>query len=125
MIFTFNDFVDIKYETLTIKILFRLKNMGCTQSHSGMFYAICSDLLITGATLWHPKTLKNNTNTRKQLYAGYEIVAKDSLQDKAHALVTEASLILSLLCDLINFCGPAIEYISHPSVISIDTLSVP
>ncbi|CAF4151248.1 unnamed protein product, partial [Rotaria sordida] len=28
-----------------------LKNMGCTQSHSGMLYAICSDLSITDATL--------------------------------------------------------------------------
>ncbi|CAF1254566.1 unnamed protein product [Rotaria sordida] len=99
--------------------------MGCTQCRSGMLYAICSDLLITGATLRHPQTLKNNTSTRKQLYAGYEIVAKDSLQDKAHALVPETSLTLSLLCDLINFCGPAIEYISHPSVTSINTLSVP
>ncbi|CAF1344477.1 unnamed protein product [Rotaria sordida] len=72
--------------------------MGCTQSHSGMLYVICNDLLITGATL-----------TRKQLYAGYKIVPKDSLQDKAHALVAEASLTLSLLCDLINFCGSATE----------------
>src|ERR1700677_4793769 len=73
--------------------------------HLGMLYDIRSDKIITGVTLWDPQNLANHTSTRKQPYTGYEIIAEDSLQNKAHALGVEASLKLSLLGGLISVSG--------------------
>jgi hypothetical protein len=75
--------------------------------HLGMLYDIRSDKIITGATLWDPQILANNTISRKQPYTGFEIIAEDSLQNKAHALGVEASLKLSLLAGLISVSGSA------------------
>ena len=75
--------------------------------HLGMLYDIRSDKIITGATLWDPQNLANNTVIYKQPYTGFEIIAEDSLQTKAHALGVEASLKLSLLGGLINIAGSA------------------
>ena len=75
--------------------------------HLGMLYDIRSDRIITGATLWDPQNLANNTDTRKQPYTGFEVIAEDSTQTKAHALGIEASLKLSLIGGLINIEGSA------------------
>jgi hypothetical protein len=75
--------------------------------HLGMLYDIRSDKIITGITLWDPQILANNTILRKQPYTGFEIIAEDSLQNKAHALGVEASLKLSLLGGLISVSGSA------------------
>ena len=75
--------------------------------HLGMLYDIRSDKLITGVTLWDPQNLANHTNTRKQPFTGYEIIAEDSLENKAHALGVEASLKLSLLGGLFSVSGAA------------------
>ena len=75
--------------------------------HLGMLYDIRSDKIITGTTLWDPQNLANNTSIYKQPFTGFEIIAEDSLQTKAHALGVEASLKLSLLGGLINIAGSA------------------
>ncbi|CAF1245221.1 unnamed protein product [Rotaria sp. Silwood1] len=73
----------------------------------GMLYDIRSDMLITGATLWNKETLDKNTDKSNQPYTDYEVIATDSLQDKAHALGVEGSLKLSLLGGLVNVSGSA------------------
>ncbi|CAF2779128.1 unnamed protein product [Rotaria sp. Silwood2] len=73
----------------------------------GMLYDMRSNKIIAGAALWDPQKLANNTSTYKQPYTGYEIIAEDSLQNKAHALGVEASLKLSLLGGLVSISGSA------------------
>jgi len=73
----------------------------------GTLYNIRSDEIIAGTTLWDPQILANNTISRKKPYTGFEIIAEDSLQDKAHALGVEASLKLSLLGGLFSVSGSA------------------
>jgi hypothetical protein len=75
--------------------------------HLGMLYNMRSDKIITGITLWDPQILANNTISYKQPYTGFEIIAEDSFQNKAHALAVEASLKLSLLGGLISVSGSA------------------
>jgi hypothetical protein len=75
--------------------------------HLGTLYNMRSDKIITGTTLWDPQNLANNTSTYKQPYTGFEIIAEDSLQNKAHALGVEATLKLSLLGGLISVSGSA------------------
>ncbi|CAF4016763.1 unnamed protein product [Rotaria magnacalcarata] len=75
--------------------------------HLGTLYNIRSDEIITAATLWDPEILANNTISRKQPFTGFEIIAEDSLQNKAHALGVDASLKLSLLGGLIRVSGSA------------------
>ncbi|CAF1223930.1 unnamed protein product [Rotaria sp. Silwood1] len=73
----------------------------------GMLYDARTDKIITGATLWDPENLANNTNTRTQPYTGYEVITEDSLQKKAYALGVEASLKLSMHSGLISMSGSA------------------
>ncbi|CAF2981550.1 unnamed protein product [Rotaria sp. Silwood2] len=75
--------------------------------HLGMLYDTRSDKIITGATLWDPQNLANNTSTRKQPYTGFEIITEDSFQNKAQALGVEASLKLSMFGGLISISGSA------------------
>ncbi|CAF3771416.1 unnamed protein product [Adineta steineri] len=73
----------------------------------GMLYDARNDKLISGITLWDPQILANHTITRNQPYTGCEIITKDSLQHKAHALGVDANLKLSLLGGLMNISGSA------------------
>ncbi|CAF5041511.1 unnamed protein product, partial [Rotaria sp. Silwood1] len=75
--------------------------------HLGTLYNMRSDKIITAVTLWDPEILANNTILRKQPFTGFEIIAEDSLQNKAHALGIDASLKLSLLGGLIRVSGSA------------------
>ncbi|CAF3984828.1 unnamed protein product [Adineta steineri] len=75
--------------------------------HLGMLYDVRSDKLITGVTLWDPQSLANHTITHKQSNTSCEIITKDSLQDKAHALGVEASLTLRLFSGLMSISGSA------------------
>lgn len=89
-----------KQEPVTIATLGRPFRLG-------MLYDMRSDKIITGATLWDPENLANNTSTYVQPYTGFEVITDDSLQDKAHALGVEASLKLSMVGGLIDISGSA------------------
>ena len=68
----------------------------------GMLYDRRSDELIVGKTLWSPDHLSQAINTISTPYTNSEVLAEDTIDDKASALNVEASLKFSYLGGLVK-----------------------
>ena len=75
--------------------------------HLGMLYDCRSDRLIMGMTLWNEEVLKKSTTSWPQTASDFEVIAEDSIEDKAFNLDIDASLKLSFLGGLVNVEGSA------------------
>ena len=73
----------------------------------GMLYDRRSERLIVGKTLWSPDHLGQAVNTITKPYTNSEVLAEDTIDDKASALNIEASIKLSFLGGLVNVEGAA------------------
>ena len=73
----------------------------------GMLYDRRSEKLILGKTLWSPDHLSQAVTTITKPYTNSEVLAEDTIDDKASALNIEASLKLSFLGGLVNVQGAA------------------
>ena len=73
----------------------------------GMLYDRRSEKLILGKTLWSPDHLDQAVNTITKPYTNSEVLAEDTIDDKASALNIEASIKLSFLGGLVNVEGAA------------------
>ncbi|XP_068758332.1 uncharacterized protein [Montipora capricornis] len=73
----------------------------------GMLYDRRSEKLILGETLWSPDHLSQAVNIVPKPYTNSEVLAEDTIDDKASALNVEASLKLSFLGGLVNVHGSA------------------
>ncbi|XP_041658406.1 uncharacterized protein LOC121519669 [Cheilinus undulatus] len=73
----------------------------------GMLYDCRSDSLVPGLTLWDHNDLQNHITERPQKYSDFEIVASESIEDKASALDVNASLRASFLGGLVEVNGSA------------------
>ncbi|XP_053873650.1 LOW QUALITY PROTEIN: uncharacterized protein LOC128831363 [Malaclemys terrapin pileata] len=73
----------------------------------GMLYDCRKDSLITGIMLWDPEQLLKDVNTKPQPWTSYEIIASDTIEDKANALNVTASLKASFLGGLVEVSGSA------------------
>ncbi|XP_065442534.1 uncharacterized protein LOC135981869 isoform X2 [Chrysemys picta bellii] len=73
----------------------------------GMLYDCRSDSLIPGITLWGLEQLLKDVNTKPQPWTSYEIIASDTIEDKANALNVTASLKASFLGGLVEVSGSA------------------
>ena len=73
----------------------------------GMLYDRRSETLIPGKTLWSPDHLSQAVNTITTPYSNSEVLAEDTIDDKASALNVESSLKLSFLGGLVNVQGAA------------------
>ena len=73
----------------------------------GMLYDCRSDKLIPGMTLWNDKMLKSALNTTPQVGSDFEVIAEDSLEEKASKLDISGSLKLSFMGGLIEVSGSA------------------
>nr|XP_013817699.1 PREDICTED: stonustoxin subunit alpha-like [Apteryx mantelli mantelli] len=76
----------------------------------GMLYDCRKELLIPGITLWDLDTLRNYVDVRSQNKTEFQIIASDSMEDKASALDIKASLQVSFLSGLVEVSGSA-EYL--------------
>ncbi|XP_042702981.2 uncharacterized protein LOC101952298 isoform X1 [Chrysemys picta bellii] len=75
--------------------------------HLGMLYDCRSDSLIPGITLWGRERLLKDVNTKPQPWMNCEIIASDTIEDKANALNVTASLKASFLGGLVEVSGSA------------------
>ena len=73
----------------------------------GMLYDRRSEKLILGKTLWSPDHLGQAVNTITKPYTNSEVLAEDTIDDKASALNIEANIKLSFLGGLVNVQGAA------------------
>ncbi|XP_048825985.1 uncharacterized protein LOC125704463 isoform X2 [Brienomyrus brachyistius] len=73
----------------------------------GMLYDCRNDCLIPGITLWDHEDLQKNTDERNQHNTEFDIIASDSVEDKAWALDVDASLKVSFLGGLVEVGGSA------------------
>ena len=73
----------------------------------GMLYDRRSEKLILGKTLWSPDHLSQAVNTITKPYTNSEVLAEDTIDDKASALNIEANIKLSFLGGLVNVQGAA------------------
>ncbi|XP_039373365.1 uncharacterized protein LOC120392694 [Mauremys reevesii] len=73
----------------------------------GMLYDCRSDSLIPGVTLWRPEQLRMDVNTKPQPRTEFEIIASDTIEEKANALNVTASLKASFLGGLVEVSGSA------------------
>ncbi|XP_059585379.1 verrucotoxin subunit beta-like [Alligator mississippiensis] len=73
----------------------------------GMLYDCRSDLLVPGVTLWRPEELKKDLNVRPQPKTDFEIIASDTIEDKASALGVSAELKASFIGGLVEVGGSA------------------
>ncbi|XP_058038774.1 cytolytic toxin-beta-like [Ahaetulla prasina] len=73
----------------------------------GMLYDCRKDMLIPGFTLWDDSSLQKDLNVNLQPKTESEIIASDSLDDKASALDISASLKASFLGGLVEVGGSA------------------
>ncbi|KAG8127245.1 hypothetical protein E2320_014173 [Naja naja] len=73
----------------------------------GMLYDCRKDALIPGVTLWDYSSLQKDLNVNLQATTESEIIASDSIDDKASALEISASLKASFLGGLIKVGGSA------------------
>uniref|UniRef100_A0A8C6V8G0 Uncharacterized protein n=1 Tax=Naja naja TaxID=35670 RepID=A0A8C6V8G0_NAJNA len=76
----------------------------------GMLYDCCKDALIPGVTLWDCNSIQKDLNVNFQLKTESEIIASDSIDDKASALGISASLKASFLGGLIKV-GRSAKYL--------------
>ncbi|KAG8147413.1 putative Neoverrucotoxin subunit beta protein [Naja naja] len=70
-----------------------------------MLYDCRKDTLIPGVTLWNYKSLQEDLTIKPQPKTESEIIASDSLDDKASALDISASLKASFLGGLVEVGG--------------------
>ncbi|XP_044859102.1 verrucotoxin subunit beta-like [Mauremys mutica] len=68
----------------------------------GMLYDCRSDSLIPGITLWRPEQLRMDVNTKPQPRTEFEIIASDTIEEKANALNVTASVKASFLGGLVE-----------------------
>ncbi|CAM4537262.1 unnamed protein product [Caretta caretta] len=73
----------------------------------GMLYDCRKDSLIPGITLWGLEQLRKDVNTKPQPKTEFEIIASDTIEDKASALDVTASLKASFLGGLVEVSGSA------------------
>ncbi|KAG6921625.1 hypothetical protein G0U57_006175 [Chelydra serpentina] len=73
----------------------------------GMLYDCRSDSLIPGITLWGLEQLLKDVNRKPQPRTEFEIIASDTIEDKANALNVTASLKASFLGGLVEVGGSA------------------
>nr|XP_025039726.1 stonustoxin subunit alpha-like [Pelodiscus sinensis] len=73
----------------------------------GMLYDCRTDALIPGITLWRPNDLERDVKKKPQPRAEFEIIASDTIEDKANALNVTASLKASFLGGMIEVSGSA------------------
>ncbi|XP_072574573.1 uncharacterized protein [Paramormyrops kingsleyae] len=73
----------------------------------GMLYDCHKDCLITGITMWDLEDLKKNSDERIQHNTEFDVIASDSVEDKAWALDVDASLKASFLGGLVEVGGSA------------------
>ncbi|CAM5095420.1 unnamed protein product [Eretmochelys imbricata] len=73
----------------------------------GMLYDCRSDALIPGITLWGLEQLRKDVNTKPQPKTEFEIIASDTIEEKANALNVTASLKASFLGGLVEVSGSA------------------
>ncbi|XP_053872822.1 stonustoxin subunit alpha-like [Malaclemys terrapin pileata] len=73
----------------------------------GMLYDCRSDTLIPGITLWGIEALKKDVETMPKHNTEFQIIASDSIEDKASALRLSGSLKASLLGGLVEVGGSA------------------
>ncbi|CAI5789319.1 verrucotoxin subunit beta-like [Podarcis lilfordi] len=71
----------------------------------GMLYDCRKDALIPGITLWDHDSLQKDLCIKPQPKAEYEIIASDSIDDKASALNVSPSLKASFLVGLVEVGG--------------------
>nr|XP_034986025.1 uncharacterized protein LOC118092263 [Zootoca vivipara] len=71
----------------------------------GMLYDCRKDALIPGITLWDQDSLQKDLCIKPQPKAEYEIIASDSIDDKASALNVSASLKASFLGGMVEVGG--------------------
>ncbi|XP_078542527.1 verrucotoxin subunit beta-like [Lissotriton helveticus] len=73
----------------------------------GMLYDCRSDAMIPGVTLWDKKTIEKDVRVIQQPKTHFQILAKDSIEDKASALNISASLKASFLGGMVEVEGAA------------------
>ena len=74
----------------------------------GMLYDCRSDRLIQGMKLWDTASMTQALKTKPKIGSGqFEVIARDSIADKAHHLGIEGGLKLSCLGGLVNVSGSA------------------
>ena len=73
----------------------------------GMLYDCRSDHLIPGMTLWNDKMLKSALDSTPQIGSASEVIAEDSLEEKASKLDISGSLKLSFMGGLVEVSGSA------------------
>ncbi|TFK05523.1 Verrucotoxin subunit beta [Platysternon megacephalum] len=73
----------------------------------GMLYDCRSDTLIPGITLWGIEALKKDVETMPKHDTEFQIIASDSIEDKASALSLSGSLKASLLGGMVEVGGSA------------------
>ncbi|KAG6923233.1 stonustoxin subunit beta-like [Chelydra serpentina] len=77
----------------------------------GMLYDCRSDTLIPGIALWDTDTLNKQVGKTMQHKAEFQIIASDTMEDKASALRLSGSLKASFLGGLVEVSGSA-EYLN-------------
>ncbi|XP_067033108.1 uncharacterized protein [Acropora muricata] len=75
--------------------------------HLGMLYDRRLEQLILGKTLWSPDSLSQAVTTTTKPFTNSEVLAEDTIDDKASALNIKANLKLSFLGGLFNVEGAA------------------
>ncbi|KAM8952742.1 verrucotoxin subunit beta-like [Pelodytes ibericus] len=73
----------------------------------GMLYDCRKDELIPGVTLWNTELLQKDLRVQAQENTTFEIIASDSISEKASALHVTESVKASCLCGLIKLEGSA------------------
>ncbi|XP_039220384.1 uncharacterized protein LOC120317671 isoform X3 [Crotalus tigris] len=73
----------------------------------GMLYDCRTDVLIPGVTLWNPLSLQKHLTIKPQPKTELEIIASDTIDDKANALDISGSLKASFLAGLVEVEGSA------------------
>ncbi|XP_063308966.1 uncharacterized protein LOC134609256 [Pelobates fuscus] len=73
----------------------------------GMLYDCRADTLIPGVTLWNRDALRTNVESKSQENTSFELLASDTISDKASALKISASLKASFLSGLVQVGGSA------------------
>ncbi|XP_075773026.1 verrucotoxin subunit beta-like [Pelodiscus sinensis] len=73
----------------------------------GMLYDCRNDALIPGITLWDLEELRKDVNRKPQPRAEFEVIASDTIEDKASALNVSASLKASFLGGMVEVSGSA------------------
>ncbi|XP_072553866.1 uncharacterized protein [Paramormyrops kingsleyae] len=73
----------------------------------GMLYDCRKDCLIPGITMWDLEDLKKDSDERIQHNTEFDVIASDSVEDKAWALDVDASLKASFVGGLVEVGGSA------------------